>query len=112
MPVFTTLGSLIAIVAFNSGSNTVTGMVNGSQIFSHSPPGAAAVILATSSSSSSSFGSSFGSSFNARWDHCQRGGFICESKRRNQQHEVVCASSEGWCVQQGSNLPGQKSGAP
>ena len=22
------------------------------------------------------------------------------------------ASSEGWCVQQGSNLPGQKSGAP
>jgi MFS transporter, putative metabolite:H+ symporter len=23
-----------------------------------------------------------------------------------------CASSEGWCVQQGSNLPGQKSGAP
>ena len=24
----------------------------------------------------------------------------------------VCASSEGWCVQQGSNLPGQKSDAP
>jgi hypothetical protein len=24
----------------------------------------------------------------------------------------VCASSEGWRVQQGSNLPGQKSGAP
>jgi hypothetical protein len=34
-----TLGSVIEIIAFNSGTNTITGTLNGHSIFSHNPPG-------------------------------------------------------------------------